>query len=76
MDAGKWIVESAYCDHMTRMQDTFLTIDTILVQFVQDGEGTVYAVIGVGRVWFQLELGEFFEVNEVMFVPGIRVSRI
>ena len=48
MDAKKWIVESEYCDHMVGMRDAFLTIETIPEQLKQDGEGTMYEVIGVG----------------------------
>ena len=48
MDAGEWIVESVYCEHMTRIRDTFLTLETIPEQLIQDGEGTVYAVKEMG----------------------------
>ena len=48
MDAGKWILESAYCDDMTRMQDAFLAIEIIPEQLIHDGEGTLYAIKGVG----------------------------
>ena len=50
MDAGKWIVESVYCEHMTGMRDAFLTLETIPKQLVQDEEDTVYAVREMGRV--------------------------
>ena len=50
MDAGKWIVESAYCEHMTRLRDASLTLETILEKLVQDGEGIVYAFTKMKRV--------------------------
>ena len=48
MDTGKWIGESAYCEHMTGMRDAFLTLETIPEQLVHDGEGIVYAVREMG----------------------------
>ena len=50
MDTKKWRVESAYCEHMTRIRDASLTLETILEQLVQDGEGIVYAFTKMKRV--------------------------
>ena len=50
MDAKKWRVESAYCEHMTRIQDASLTLETILERLVQDGEGIVYAFTKMKQV--------------------------
>ena len=48
MDAGKGIVESVYCDKITRMQESFLNLETIPEQLIVDGEGTIYAVREMG----------------------------
>ena len=34
------------------------------------------AVRGFGTVRFQLECGEFLQVESVLFVPGLRISRL
>ena len=44
MDARKWIVESAYFEHMTGMRYAFLTIDIILEQLIHDEEGIMCVV--------------------------------
>ena len=31
---------------------------------------------GVGTVKFQLDLGEILEIHEMLFVPGMRVSKL
>jgi hypothetical protein len=41
---------------------------------VQSGASTMHAVKGVGCVRFQLDLGGSLEVDEVMFVPVLKVN--
>jgi hypothetical protein len=41
---------------------------------VGSGADTMHAVKGVGCVRFQLDLGGFLEVDEVMYVPELRVN--
>ena len=66
-----WIVDSGATSHMTGMLDTFMCISEIGPgQFVNGTQ----EVRGIGKVKFQLVLGETLEVDRVLFVPGLRVS--
>ena len=52
------------------------SLETISEQLIQDGEGTVYAFRAMGRVRFQLEFGELLEVSGILFVLGLRDSKL
>ena len=60
---------------MTRMRSVFLSVlETGSDLHVSSGASTMHAVKGVGCIRFQLELGGSLEVDEVMFVPELKVN--
>jgi hypothetical protein len=60
---------------MTGMRTMFLSVsETGSDLHVQSGASTMHAVKGVGCVKFQLESGGSLEVDEVMFVPELKVN--
>ena len=73
-----WIVDSGSTSHMTGKYGVFHRIEEIAPeQFVETDIGNPQAEIrGVRTVKFQLDLGNVLEVNRVLFVPGMKVSRL
>jgi hypothetical protein len=60
---------------MTRMRSVFLSVsETGSDCHVKSGVCTRHAVKGVGCVRFQLESRVSLEVDEVMYVPELRVN--
>jgi hypothetical protein len=60
---------------MTGMRLVFLNVsETGSNCYVKSGARTKHAVKGVGCVKFQLESGVSLEVDEVMYVPDLRVN--
>ena len=48
-----------------------------LGHFIQtDVDSPQIAIQGVGIIKFQLDLGEILEIHGVLFVPGMRVSKL
>ena len=46
-------------------------------QFIQtDVDSPEIAIQGIGIIIFQLDLGEILEIHGVLFVPGMRVSKL
>jgi hypothetical protein len=74
-DSGAWFVDSGSSRHMTGMRSVFLSVsETGLDCHVKNGARTRHAVKGVGCVRFQLESGVSLEVDEVMYVPELKVN--
>ena len=75
---GTWIVNSGSTSHMTGTYNAFQSIMEIEPgHFVDTGMNLPQvAVRGFGTVRFQLECGEFLQVDSVLFVPGLRISRL
>jgi hypothetical protein len=74
-DSGVWFVESGSSCHMTRMRLVFLSVlETGLDCHVKNGARTRHVVKGIGCVRFQLESGVFLEVDEMMYVPELKVN--
>jgi hypothetical protein len=74
-DIKSWFVDSGAYRHMTRMRSVFLSFPEIdLDCHVGCGTSTMHVVKGVGCVIFQLELGGFLEVAEVLLVPELLVN--
>jgi hypothetical protein len=74
-DSGAWFVDSGSSRHMTGMRSVFLSVsETGSDCHVKSGARTRHAVKGVGCVRFQLESGGSLEVDEVMFVPELKVN--
>ena len=73
-----WIVDSGSTSHMTEKYGVFQRIEEIAPgHFVETDIGNPQAEIrGVEIVKFQLDLGEILEVNKVLFVPGMKVSKL
>ena len=73
-----WIVDNGSTSHMSGKYGVFQRIEEIsLGHFVETNIGNPRAEIkGVGTVKFQLDLGENLEINRVLFVPGMNVSRL
>ena len=63
---------------MTRVYDAFQIIMELGPRhYVQkDIDSPQVAIQGVGTVRFQLDLGEVLEIHKVLFVPGMRVSKL
>ena len=63
---------------MTRIYDIFQIITELGPgHFIQtDIDSPQIAIRGVGTVMFQLDLGEILEIHGVLFVPGMRVSKL
>jgi hypothetical protein len=62
---------------MTGMRSVFLSVlETISDSPVGSGADTMHALKGVGCVIFQLESGGSLEVDEVMFVPELKVNLV
>jgi hypothetical protein len=74
-DSGAWFVDSGSSRHMTGMRSVFLSVsETGSDCHVKNGARTRHAVKGVGCVRFQLESGVSLEVDEVMYVPELKVN--
>jgi hypothetical protein len=74
-DSGAWFVDSGSSRHMTEMRLVFLSVSkTGSNCHVKNGARTRHAVKGVGCVRFQLESGVSLEVDEVMYVPELKVN--
>jgi hypothetical protein len=74
-DSGAWFVDSGSSRHMTGMRSVFLSVsETGSDLHVKNGARTMHAVKGVGCVRFQLESGVSLEVDEVMYVPELKVN--
>ena len=73
-----WIVDNESSSHMTKKYGVFQKIEEIAPgHFVETKIGNPQAKIrGVETVKFQLDLGKILEVNKVLFVPGMKVSRL
>ena len=63
---------------MTGIYDIFQIITKLGPRhYIQtDIDSPQVAIRGVGTVRFQLDLGEILEIHEVLFVPGMRVSKL
>jgi hypothetical protein len=73
--SGAWFVDSGSSRHMTGMRSVFLSVSkTSSYCHVKSGVHTRHAVKGVECVGFQLELGVSLEVDEVMYVPELKVN--
>jgi hypothetical protein len=74
-ESGAWVVDNGSSHHMTRMRSTFIIVSETGSDFhVKNGAHTRHAVKGVGCVRFQQESGVSLEVDEVMYVPKLKVN--
>jgi hypothetical protein len=74
-DSGAWFEENGSSCHMTGMRSIFLSVsETGSNCHVKSGVCTRHAVKGVGCVRFQLESRVSLEVDEVLYVPKLRVN--
>jgi hypothetical protein len=74
-DIELWFVDSGASRHMTGMRSVFLSLIEIDSDCnVNCGADSQLAVKGVGSVSFQLELGGFLEVAEVLYIPELTVN--
>ena len=73
-----WIVDSGSTSHMIEKYGVFQSIEEITPgHFVETDIGNPQVEIrGVGNVKFHLDLREIIEVNRVLFVSGMKVSRL
>ena len=73
-----WVVDSGATKHMTGVYDSFQTITISQPRhFIQtDVDSPQISIQEVGTIRFQLDLGEFLDIHGVLFVPGMRVSKI
>jgi hypothetical protein len=74
-DSGAWFVDNGSSRHMTGMRSVFLSVSkTSSDRHVKSGVHTRHAVKGVRCVRFQLDSGVSLEVDEVMYVPKLKVN--
>jgi hypothetical protein len=74
-DSGAWFVDNGPSRHMAGMRSMFLSVsETNSKCHVKNGAHTKHAVKGVGCIRFQLEPGVSLEVDEVMYVPELKVN--
>jgi hypothetical protein len=74
-ESGAWFVDNGSSHHMTRMRSTFIIVSETGSDFhVKNGAHTRHAAKGVGCVRFQQESGVSLEVDEVMYVPKLKVN--
>jgi hypothetical protein len=74
-DNGAWFVDNGSSLHMTGMRSVFLSVSKTGSYFhVNNGARTRHVVKRVGCVRFQLESGVCLEVDEVMYVPELKVN--
>jgi hypothetical protein len=68
-----WYVNSEVSFHMTSAQQLFssLTEQDSGVQ-LELGDDAKYSVVGIGTIPFQLESGNSLDVNDVLFVFGLK----
>ena len=73
-----WFVDSGATRHMTGVYDSSQMITMLGPgHFIQtDIDSPQIAIQGIGTVRFQLDLREVLEVHGVLFVPGMRVSKL
>jgi hypothetical protein len=71
--SDSWLVDSGASRHMTGYRNSLksLTEKNSSLQ-VELGDNARYAVKGVGTTSFQLESGNSLNMNDVLFVPGLR----
>ena len=73
-----WVVDSGATRHMTGVYDSFQMITMLgpghFIQTYVDSPRI--AIRGVGTVRFQLDLGVFLDIHGVLFVPGMRVTKL
>jgi hypothetical protein len=68
-------VDSGSSRHMTGMRSVFLSVLEMGSNFhMKNGVHTRHAIKGVGYVRVQLESGVSLEVDEVMYVPELKVN--
>jgi hypothetical protein len=73
-DIEVWLENGSY-HHMTRMRQAFLTfseIDTYC--YVRYGTNTRQSITGYGYVRFQLDLGGFMGIENMLYVPELKVN--
>ena len=73
-----WFVDSGAIRHITGVYYSFQMI-TLLGpgHFIQtDVDSPQIVIQGVGIIRFQLDLGEILEIHGILFVPGMRVSKL
>jgi hypothetical protein len=74
-DIEVWFMDSGSSHHMTGMRSIFLTFSEIDIDcYVGSGTNTRHAVRGVGYVRFQLESGGFMGIEQMLFVPELKVN--
>jgi hypothetical protein len=74
-DIGAWFIENGSSHHMMGMRSMFLSVLEMGSDcHVKNGACTRHVVKGVGCVKFQLESGVSLEVDEVMYVPEMKVK--
>ena len=73
-----WVVDSGATKHMTGVYDSFQMITMLGPRhFIQTNiDSPQIAIQGVGIVRFEQDLREILEVHGVLFVPGMRVSKL
>jgi hypothetical protein len=74
-DSGAWFMDSGSSRHITGMRSVFLSVSKTGSDYhVKNGARTRHAVKKVGCVRFQLESRVSLEVDEVMYVPELKVN--
>jgi hypothetical protein len=74
-DIEEWFVDSGSSRHMTGMRSVFLTFSEIDTDcYVGSGTNTRKAIRGYGYVRFQLRSGGFLGIENMLYVPDLKVN--
>jgi hypothetical protein len=72
-----WLVDSGASKHMTCFKQNLVNYrDEKFNVKVELGDDGTYAIKGVGSTSFQLQSGNLFHVEEIIYVPGLKKNLI
>jgi hypothetical protein len=72
-----WLVDSGASKHMTGFKQNLVNYrDKKFNVKVELGDDGTYAIKGVGSTSFQLQSGNVFHVEEILYVPGLKKNLI
>jgi hypothetical protein len=74
-DIEVWFMDSGSLHHLARMRSVFLTFSELDTDcYVGYGTNTKQTIRGYGYVRFQLELGGFLGIEQMLYVPDLKVN--
>jgi hypothetical protein len=72
-----WLVDSGASEHMTGFKQNLVNYrDKKFNMKVELGDDGTYAIKGIGSTSFQLQSGNVFHIEEILYVPGLKKNLI